>query len=46
MVQWLRRASQRHEMLCHDLEFIGSCPGRIELRPRVYSTSVQVVFKQ
>ena len=38
MAQWLRRASQRHEMYCHDLEVMGSNPGWVELG--VHGTSV------
>ena len=38
MVAWLGRASQRHEMYYHDLEFIGLNPNRVEFG--VGSTSV------
>ena len=31
MTQWLRRASQGHEMHQQDLEVMGSNPGRVEL---------------
>ena len=31
MAKWLEQASQGLEMYCHDLEVIGSNPGRVEL---------------
>ena len=31
MAEWLGRASHGHEMYCHDLEVMGSNPGRDEL---------------
>ena len=34
MAEWLGRASQRHEMYCHDLEVMGSNPGSVELGVR------------
>ena len=38
MVQWLRHASQEHEIyVVHDLEVMGPNPGRVEIG--VYSTS-------
>ena len=39
MAEWLRQASQQHEMYCHDLEVMSSNPGRVELG--VHSASVQ-----
>ena len=41
MAKRLQQASQCHEMHCHDLEFMGSNSGRVELG--VCSTSVKVV---
>ena len=38
MAEWLGRESQGHEMYCHDLEVMGSNPGKVELW--VWSTSV------
>ena len=38
MAEELERASQRHEMFCHDLEVMSLNPGRIKLWVR--STSV------
>ena len=37
MAQWLRQASQGHEMCCHDLEIMGSNPSQVE--HGVHSTS-------
>ena len=40
-VQWLRRASQEHEIYCvHDLKVMSSNPGSVELW--VHGTSVKV----
>ena len=36
--EWLKQASQWHDMHCHDLEVMRSNPGQVELR--VHSTSV------
>ena len=41
MVQWLERASQIHEMYCHNQEVMDLNPVRVELG--VFSTSVCVV---
>ena len=38
VLEWFEQASQWHEMYCHDLEVMGSNPGRVELV--VHSTSV------
>ena len=38
MAEWLKQASQLHEMYCHDLEVMSSKPGQVELG--VHSTSV------
>ena len=41
MAEWLGRASQVHEMCCHDLEVMGLNPNQVELRVR--RTSVLVI---
>ena len=46
MAEWLGWASQGHEnnlMYCHDLEVMGSNPGRAELM--VHSTSVKIILE-
>ena len=34
MAQWLKRASQGHEMFWHDLDVMGSIPSQVELTVR------------
>ena len=43
MAQWLRQASQGHEMYCHDLEVMGLNPGWVDLG--VHGTFVEVVLE-
>ena len=38
MAEWLKQASQRHDMYCHDIEVMSSSPDQVELG--VHSTSV------
>ena len=38
MAEWLDQVSLRHEMFCHDMQFMSSNPGWVELG--VCSTSV------
>ena len=42
VAQWLKRASQGHEMYCHDVEVVGSNPSQVKLG--VHSAFVQVRY--